>query len=161
MNRRIAIALLAIAGILFGYRVVSDLNARGNDETQIRVALNESIKASKDGKAGGVLDLFSQNLTLNRQEMPVDRRQIAQFIKDYKPDVEIPNQEVQVIGEEARIISPMELSIGPFGTRTVSEATFVFKRESDRLYGIIPSSKWRLTDVTVDETAIQDLVTGG
>lgn len=161
MNRRIAIALIAIAAVLFGYRVISDLSARGNDQTQIRVALNESIKASKDGRPGGVLDMFSQNLTLNRQDMPVDRSQIAQFIKNYKPSVEIPNQEVQIIGEEARMISPMEMSIGTFGSRTVREATFIFKKEPDRLYGIIPTSKWRLTDVTVDEGVIQDLVTGG
>jgi len=149
-----------IAGLVFliGWRVSLDYAARQDDSGLIRAAVKEAIDGSADGRPGSALDLLSQNLRMNNESMPVDRQTVANFIRDQKPTVEITRIKPSVSGDFGRITSPVNLGLGPLGSRTLSEVTMIFVKEDDRLYGIIPVKKWRMTEIQVPQESWTSLM---
>jgi hypothetical protein len=149
----IIVAVLAIAGIRFA---ISSLNAP-NDQEQIQLALAESIKASKEGRPGGVMDKLSANLKLNDMDTSGNRRQIAQYIKENQPDVTVLDKQAVITGDEAQIKSPVDLSLNFLGQkmeRRIEDVTMVFRREDDRAYLIFPTKKWKLAEVHVPPESV-------
>lgn len=127
-----------------------------NDRKLIIEALNESIQASKEGRPGGVLDLLSQKFKIN-ESSPGSRMDIAKFIRDSKPDVEIANENPIVSGDSARIDTPVRVKVDYLNQKMdvpIDNVTLVFQRESGRKYLFIPETRWRLTDVLVPNNAI-------
>jgi hypothetical protein len=140
--------------------LVSRMNTP-NDQELIQTALADSIKASKEGRPGGVMDLLSDKLKLNEMDTSGNRRQIAQFIKENQPDVNVLNKKAVIAGDEAQIISPVQLELNFLGqkvSRNMDEVTLVFRKESDREYLIFPTTKWKLAEVRVPEDAVQQLM---
>jgi hypothetical protein len=153
----IAVVLVVIVGVRV---IVSRLNAP-SDQELIQTALAESIKASKEGRPGGVMDLLSRNLKLNDMDTSGNRGQIAQFIRENQPDVNVENKHAVIAGDEAQIISPVQLEMNFLGnkmSRNLDEVTLIFKRESDMEYLIFPTKKWKLAEVRVPEDAVQQLM---
>jgi hypothetical protein len=152
----IALALLVVGGI----RISIALNEGSDDKKLIRDALAEAIKASKEGRPGGVVELFSRNLKVNNQEVNSNQGQIADFIRNQKPDVTVSNPSPLITGDEARIVSPVELDMGLLGKRNMDNVTMIFKREDSTAYLIFPTHVWRLVEVRAPESAISDLMSG-
>jgi len=152
----IGLALLAVIVVRIGIGMAN----RPNDTQLIHEALNEAIKASKEGRPGGVVELFSRNLKVNDIDVSPNQGQIANFIRTQKPDVTVTKTTPSISGDEARIVSPVELDMGMFGKRNIDNVTLIFKREDATDFLIIPSSKWRLIEVRAPESAISDLMSG-
>ena len=158
MQRKLIAGLVAAIIVIGGVRIGMTLSDRKNDQQQIEIALQDSINDSKEGRPGGVLELFSKQLTVNQESMPVDRGAIAKFIREQKPTLTVENKQAKFIGQEARIVSPVNLSVPIFGEKRLSEVTMIFKKEPDVVYGIIPSERWRLTDVRLPDDAYTQLL---
>jgi hypothetical protein len=153
--------VVAVVAILGGIRVALSLGGKQDDQKLISEALQESLQASKEGRPGGVLDKLSASFKFNDQEMTANTRQIADFIKKQKPDVTIQNSEAVITGDEARIVSPVDLKVNFLGQsidRRLKEVTIVFRKEEAREFLVIPTRKWRLTDVRVPDSTVTDLL---
>jgi len=152
----IGLALLAVIGIRMGIAATS----RPNDTQLIHDALNDAIKASREGRPGGVVELFSRNLKVNDVDVSPNQGQITNFIRTQKPDVTVTNTTPSITGDEARIVSPVELDMGMLGKRNMDNVTLIFKREDATEFLVIPTTQWRLVEVRAPESAISDLMSG-
>jgi hypothetical protein len=149
-------ALLVIA--LLGARFA--LVPRQTDDQMVREALTNALKASREGKPGGVLDKLSASFKLNDAPIEFSGAQVADFIKDQKPELTVEEIEPVITGDEARITSPVRLKLGLLGTnfeRRIPKVTMIFHREVGHVLLLIPTPAWRLTDVQVPESDISDL----
>ena len=160
---KVVIAVIAVVVVLIGIRFAMTRSGGLTDQQQIEVALAESIKASKEGRPGGVMDKLSSKLQVNEMDTGSNRGQIAQYIKDNRPDVTILNKQAVVTGDEARIVSPVDIEVNLLGnkmSRQMKEVTLVFRKEDDREYLIFPVTKWKLAEVEVPDSALADFMMG-
>lgn len=155
--------ILIVAGILvllIGVRVVMGLSG-ADDKKLIQEALAESIKASKEGRPGGVMDKISDKLVVNSEQ--VGKSQIGNVIRDMKPDVEVLKQDPIITGEEAQITSPVRLKVSlPIGNgtafdQTINDVTLIFAKESATDWLIIPTTKWRLREVKLPDDVMNQI----
>lgn len=145
--------LVIAVGIRFGFTLAN----RPSDQQQIETAMKEAIQASREGRPGGVVDLLSRNLTVNDQQVNVERRMIADYVRSNRPEVEVLEPQAQITGTEGRIVSPVTLSLGPL-SKTMKEVTLIFKKEPASEFGFIPTDKWRLVEVRVPDASLQDFM---
>lgn len=152
--------ILGIVALLVGIRVVMGLGGQ-DDKKLVREALAESIKASREGRPGGVMDKISDKLEVNDERF--SRSQIANVIRDSKPEIEVLRQDPVIMGDEAQITSPVKVKIGlPIGNgtafnQTIDRVTLVFAKESATEWLIIPTSKWRLKEVKLPDDVMSQL----
>jgi hypothetical protein len=147
--------------LLVGGRVMITVTHPQDDKTLIQKALTESIQASKEGRPGGVMDKLSDNIKYNGQNGSGYQRDIARFIKNSKPDIQVENLDPVVSGDEATIVSPVTLTVSMLGqsmSKRVKEVTLVFKKEEDHDFLIIPSTRWKLAEVRAAEGSFADMV---
>ncbi|MBC8066316.1 MAG: hypothetical protein H7Y17_15910 [Chlorobia bacterium] len=153
----------AILVVLVGVRVIMSLGAP-DDRKLVREALAESIKASKEGRPGGVMDKISDKLTVNNERF--NKGSIGNWIRDMKPDVEVLKQDPVIIGEEAQITSPVRVKLSmPIGTgsafdQTIEGVTLVFAKESAMDWLVIPTTKWRLKEVKLPDDVMSQFSAG-
>ena len=105
----------AVVAVLVAGKVGLGLLAKVDDKTLILEAVKDGLKASKEGRPGGVLEKLSASLTVNGEGTPGAKSQIADYLKRLKPDVEFKSLEPQVFGEEARIETPATMSVSILG----------------------------------------------
>ena len=148
-------AALAVIVLVLGY--VSS-RPKKSDSEQIVAALNDSIQASKEGRPGGVLDKLSDGFQVNSQS--VTTGQIADFIKNRKPTVDVLQPAPVVTADDAHIISPVRVSVSFLGSDhgiTVPDVDIQFHRETARAWLIFPVSTWRMTKINVPPNALSNL----
>ncbi len=151
----IVVVLLAIVGI----KVVMTLNGP-SDAKLIQQALAESIKASREGRPGGVMDYLSDKLKINNDEP--GRRQVADFIKNSHPDVEVADTTpvIREVDGTAQINSSIHLKMSMLGNnvdQTIKNVTLKFQREDAKEWLIIPTKQWRLVEVAVPQESIPNI----
>jgi hypothetical protein len=141
----LAVALAALLVIVFlGWD-------RRSDKQLIQEAIDESVLASKEGRPGGVLEYISNSFTMN-QEGPVDRREIAKFIKESKPDVEVGPFEPNVTGDVATIRADVSVKISTFGPQIQLPGVSVkFRKEHATRWLLFPTKKWRIVEAIAPE----------
>jgi len=147
--------------LLVGGRAILFVLHPQNDTALIVQALAESIKASKEGRPGGVMDKLSDNLQLNGENESGNQREIARFIRDSRPDVTVDDMTPVVTGDQATIISPVDFKVSVLGVnqdRHLKEVTIIFRKEEDRDWLIFPVKRWKLAEVHVSPSAIADLM---
>jgi hypothetical protein len=147
--------------LLVGGKVVISTMQPPDDRKLIQDALAESIKASKDGRPGGVLDKLSVNIKYNNQDVSGNDRDIARYIRDNKPDIVVENTEPEVKGDEATIVSPVSMKLSLLGQsmeRQMKDVTLIFRKEADREFLIFPTTRWKLAEVRVPDTSVAGLV---
>jgi hypothetical protein len=152
---------IAVLVLLLIARIGIGLSSRGSDKHQIQEALQRSIQASKDGRPGGVLQLLSDRLTFNGQDAKGNMSDVAQFIVKQRPDVEVENSEPVVTGDEARILSPIDIKLDFFGqTKSVhlKQVELVFRKEPVMRYLVFPGSEWKLSDVRAPNVRDSDFI---
>lgn len=157
MTRRtftwLTLAAVALAGLL-SYRYAT----LPSDRELIATALQESIRASKEGRPGGVLDHLSNSIRLNDVEYVRFQREVADAIRRLRPDVEILNPAPTITGDTAVITSAITLSTKlPPLSMTVPQVSIEFRRENAREWLVLPASKWRVVGVDVPEEVVQSL----
>lgn len=154
MSKKLIAGVLVLLIVVFGVKVLLTLNGP-SDSKLVQEALASAVKASKEGRPGGVMDYLSDSLKLNEQSPA--RTQIADFIRRAHPDIEVQHPEPVVSQEQgtAQINSPVRLQISFPGSSgidtTIPNVTMKFQREDAREWLFIPTKKWRLVSVTVPE----------
>ena len=130
------------------------------DRQLVLDALKTAVKASREGKPGGVFEHLSASFKVNDTPMQFSGSQVANFIADQKPELTVEQQDPVITGDEARITSPVRLKLGLFGTnveRRIPHVTMIFRKETGRFLLVFPTPTWRLTDVQVPESDVSDL----
>jgi hypothetical protein len=126
-----------------------------NDETLIRTALDESIRAGKEGRSGSLLEFVSKSFEINETPL-LNRGEVAKAISQYRPDVSISQEKLQIQGETATMTAKLSLKAqGPFpiGLDGV-DATLKFAKEESKKWLVIPERKWRLTEVSLQGVSL-------
>jgi hypothetical protein len=133
---------------LVGGRYIYGVATKVDDKTQIKEALAEAIKASKEGRPGSVIDKLSENFKVN-EESP-GSSQIAGFVKNHHPEVDIKDTDPIVSSDTAQINSDItvKLDLMPGGWN-FKDAQIQFKKEAAMDWWIFPTSKWHLSAVRV------------
>lgn len=129
------------------------LRPRPSDEELIGRALDESIRASREGRPGSVLDLLSPSLTVNEEGVPY-RREIAEFVRKSRPDVEVRNRKPTISGDVATIESPVRVSSSLPAVpleHTFERVVITLEKERTREWLVLPGRRWRVTKVTIPE----------
>jgi len=152
----VGLAIVVLVAIRVGIGIVRP----PNDAKLISDALADAIKAGREGRPGGVVELFSNSLSVNGTNVSENQRTLTDFIRKQRPDMIVQNPTPKITGSEARIISPVELDLGLLGKKEVNEVTLIFKKEDATEFLIVPTSKWRLTEVRVPDSTIQALSGG-
>lgn len=157
MKVRIALILIGIVGLFtfvgFG---MGWFGPKVSDEDQIRVALQDSIRASREGRGGGVLEYLSREFEVNGNKYGTGA--IADQVRKTKPDVTVMKTEPNVIGQLATLDSPVELSLTlPNMKFNLSKVHFVFEKEESRKWGLFPAHEWKLSKVEVPDEVFGEL----
>lgn len=145
---KVAVVLVVVVGLLAAVRF-GLFSPKASDQELIETALTEALQAAKEGRSGVVLDFISKQFTANT-DFPIDRAQIARYIRENHPDVEVLNKKATVSGDSAFIVSPVRASIGFQGMKMshqFDDVRLVFRREDSLEWLIFPSKKWRLVEV--------------
>lgn len=156
--RRFPLVLLALVVLLLGGRFIYGLATRPDDRTQIKQALADALKASKEGRPGSVIDKLVEGFTVNDQA--ASKRTIAQFVKDSKPDVSVADSEPIITGDSAQITSDVKVSISFLGNPqgfTFEDAQILFKKEQAMDWLVIPTTRWQVAAVRVDPSSLPDM----
>ncbi len=153
---KVILAAVAVLVVFFGGAFASGLFGGQSDEQMIKAALDEAVLASKEGRPGGVLEFISQRFAVNG--MKYGTGDISKTIKDLRPNVEIENPTPNITGNSATIVSPVRLAVSlpPIGT-TLSEVTITFAKENGTKWLIFPVKKWRMVEVDMPESVIEDV----
>jgi len=149
--------------LLVGIRVMMQIANPPNDKQLIATALAESIKQSKEGRPGGVLDLLAANLKVNGESVGGNNAQVMKYIRENKPDVTVENMDPVVTGDEATLVSPVNISISFLGhsvDKQLKDVHMVFQKLDDKEWLVIPTHRWKLTEVQVQDTSMADLMPG-
>ncbi len=159
MGGKVWIVLSGVLALLIVGRVALHFVRTPDDKTLIHEALMRSVDASRQGEPDGVLELFSRNLEVNDIRVG-NRKEMIDFIKKQKPNIEVQKVEPLVNGDEASLVSPVRiLGTVPIINReidvTVPEVTFVFQKESGTRWGIVPTKVWKLTKVYLPQEALE------
>src|SRR5579862_4069605 len=137
------IGALAVIVLFLGY---ASTRPKTSDSEQIVAALNESIKASKEGRPGGVLDKLADGFQINNQTFTSG--QIADFIKKRQPTVDVLQPLPVVTDDNAQIVSNVRVTVNILGGNhaiTVPDVDIHFRREDARAWLIFPIHSWHMT----------------
>ncbi len=124
-----------------------------SDAERIDAALETSLKASREGRPGGVLEYLTDQFQINDQSVGT-RREIGVAIRNSKPVVEVENRTPEVFGDEAKIVSPVRVKVDFMGQpvdQRMDGVTILFKREPTRAFLVLPTSTWRIDKVYLPE----------
>ena len=139
------VAVLVLGKIGLGFLHQPD------DKTLILEAVKEAQKASREGRPGGVLDFLSvASLKVNDQDATGSRRDIADYIKKQKPDIQFKEVDPKIFGETAimETSATVKVSLGPISQEVpIPKATINLKKEEDREWFIIPKKSWKITEI--------------
>ena len=152
-TKKVVGACFALALVLVGAKVgLATLNAK-DDKTLISEAVEEAIKASKDGRSGGVMDFLSTKLKFNNTELETGRGEVAKFIKNSKPEFEFSSLTPQIFSTNARIETSAKMKVGILNfkqTVDIPKVIIHLEKEEDREWLIIPHRTWRITNIEAE-----------
>lgn len=130
-----------------------------SDEKLIREALQESLKAGKEGRPGGVVELLSDQLRFNDEVTP-NKRQIAEFVRDSRPEVSVSEKSLEVRGDHALMVADVSVRLAtPFGIsldRTFQDVQLQFRREPAARLLVLPDRRWRLYRILAPDANVSD-----
>ena len=146
--------VLALIGALFAPFVFAP-----SDEQMIKDALNESIKAGREGRPGVVMEYVSRSFKYNDEEVN-DRMSMANYIKSAKPEVTVLDPRPTIQGNTATIVSAVDvnLAIGPVDFPVhLDHAEITFAKETGTKFLIFPSPTWRITNIKAEAIDLSQL----
>lgn len=160
MNRKVAV-IVGLVVALIAVLVLRSTLFGPNDRQLIDSAIQESIQASRDGRPGGVLEYLSQSFRINDQD-PGSRRNIAQFIKQSKPEVKLSTYEPVIDGNTASIVTDAAVNIDYLGMKmdgTLKNVKIVLQKEQGTKWLVLPDRQWRIVSVTAPQETVDELLT--
>jgi hypothetical protein len=155
--------ILGVTGGVVGLLIIGKIGLgflnQPDDKTLITAAIKEAQSAGKEGRPGGVLEFLDLGqLKVNDMAASGTGRDISNYIKNQKPDIEFTKIEPIVTGEDARLESPATVKIGiAMLSKTVTLPNVVvnLKKVEDREWFIIPRKSWKITEI---RAPIEDLM---
>ena len=120
-----------------------------SDDALIHQALDESVTASREGRAGGVLSRLTSNFTYNNEGIG-SRADASKWIQSLKPEIFIYRRDIQREGDKAKIITPVEVSFEGGMKVNLENVNISFKRHTGSRYWLFPYADWQIESVTSD-----------
>jgi len=151
------VPVIVLLGLMVGFVLAN--SSTPSDKVLIRAALNQSIQASREGNPLGVLQQLSKSFKMNDVTgSPMD---IAKFIRENKPDIEIPIPlDADIVINEAegtaRLVTPVKVKMLVMGA-TFNEVTIIFKKEDSFKWFVIPSREWKVIQVYAPEDQLPEI----
>lgn len=160
--------ILTVTGCIVGLLLIGKVGLgflnQPDDKTLIAQAMKEAQTAGKEGRPGGVLDFLDLGqLNVNGVDASGTGREIANYIKNSKPDIELTKIEPIVTGDDARLESPATVKVGiAMLSRTVTIPNVVvnLKKQVDREWFIIPRKSWKIVQIRADVADLSSLLMG-
>ena len=124
-----------------------------SDKQLIKEALDVSIKASREGRPGGVMEHLSHSLKYNEEQVG-DRTSVADYVKRARPDVIIQDPRPTISGDTAIIVSPVtvKMEMGPVSFPIqIERAVITLSKETGRKFLVFPAPVWRITSIKAPE----------
>lgn len=153
MARKLIIGVLVVAVLAFLVRVFA---FGPSDNELIKESLKRSTEAARRGEASAVMDRLSRSLSYN--ESPVgDRNEIVKVIRLSKPEVTLGDVNPKISGNSATVTTSAHVKIDYSGInmdQNIPKVTIKLQKETSFKYLIVPTPKWRIVDVTIDEMTI-------
>jgi hypothetical protein len=102
-----------------------------------------------------VMDFISDQLRIDGLGR-ITKAQVANLIRDSKPDVQVDTQSIEVQGNKAEMLADatVNANVSMFSMSTNFSRTFTgiklrFEKEEARKYVIVPVRVWRLVEVNI------------
>jgi hypothetical protein len=156
MDRRFwlvpVVALVALVVTIVLYN-----STQADDRTLIRRGLQQAIAAGRSGEAGGVLEKLSFGFKINR-ESPGSFFDVAKFVRDQRPDVEIPefkDSDIRVDGDVASLTTSAKVKMLMM-TFDLPRVDITFRREQSLAFFFIPARVWKVAEVTAPKESLPD-----
>jgi hypothetical protein len=138
------VAVLSLIGALVAVYVFGP-----KDDELIYSAIQESVKASEEGRPYGVMEHLMGSFTYN--ETVPNRGQIAMVIRDLKPKVALLGRDLRIDGDNAVFRSPARVSLHESGTFELPMVSVEMIRQTGTRWMIFPYPKWRVSKVSADQ----------
>lgn len=149
------VVLLALVGGVF---VVRGLLAQPADKQLIEAALEEAALASREGRPGGVFDYLSRSLQVNEIEVGTGRN-VADYIRNAKPRVEFINPVIEILGDDARVVSDVTVQAFPMPQPVrVAGVTVQLAKETKMHWLVFPGKQWRIVRIDAPNANLSDFV---
>jgi hypothetical protein len=135
--------LLLLAGVFLW-----SMSTGPSDDVLIAQAIDDSIRASREGRPGGVLDNLSRDLKV--QDEDIDNPAVKNFIENQKPDIELTNKKPVMRGDLAVVTTDVIVTFGLAGMRVPAPITGVqieLQKETGFKYFIFPTKKWKIVKI--------------
>lgn len=146
-GKRILLVAVLAAAAAGGY--VAFAGSKHDDRAEIAQALQEAVKASREGRPGGVVAYLASNVVVNGQRYDVNG-QFENFIRKYHPDITLGKLNPKIVGDDATVKSDIEFSVLN-QSLDVPEVTFTLRREHTTKWLILPDQEWKVTGATAPE----------
>ena len=135
-----------------------------DDKTLITDAVLEAQKAGREGRPGGVLDFLDiPQLKINGEDAPFGGKEVANYVKNSKPDITFTKIEPIITGDDARIESPATVKIGiaMFSKdMTIPKVIINLKKEVDHEWLFIPKKSWKIVEIRADAADLASFSSG-
>lgn len=158
MNKKVMIG--GIVGIaLLAYVAVGLFAPQPSDNELIGQALDEAIKAGKEGRPGSVIDFLASDFEVNGERFSTG--EIANRIRKMKPDMKFSNRTPNIDGDKADLKSAVTLSLSIGPGMTIDNVEVIFEKRPATRMLIFPAKKWQVTDVNVPQEAFEQFGSSG
>ena len=130
--------------------------AKHDDRAEIETALKSALKASREGRAGGVIEYLTANVDVNGQAYNVNQ-QFANFIRKYHPDITLGECDPKIEGDNASVKSDIQFSVLTQSI-DVQQVTFTLHREKTRKWLFFPDQEWKVTGASAPDAEYQQIL---
>ncbi|HEY3780443.1 MAG TPA: hypothetical protein VGL56_05125 [Fimbriimonadaceae bacterium] len=156
MNRKKLQALIGLALVFIGTVGFILLRPKPSDQDQIQTALANAVKASKEGRAGGVVEYLASNVQVNGEKYDINN-QFASFIRKYHPDIKLGAINPKIDGDDATVTTDLDISLLNNSIK-MPNVTFKLHKEHDKTLLFFPSEHWKVTGASAPEEAYQQIM---
>jgi hypothetical protein len=135
-----------------------------DDKTLITEAIKEAQKAGKEGRPGGVIEFLDiPQLKVNDVEANGAGKDISNYIKNMKPDIEFTKIEPIITGDDARIETPATVKVGVAmfsKDMTLPNVVINLKKEVVHEWLFIPKKSWKITEIRAPAADLASFASG-
>ncbi len=117
-----------------------------SDQALIHEALDESVTASREGRAGGVLSRLASNFTYNSEGIG-SRADASRWIQGLKPEIFIFRRDILLDGDKASIVTPVQVGFEGGARFKLEEVKITFKKQTGSRYWLFPYADWQIEAV--------------
>ncbi len=142
--------------VLILVAVVMLSGAKHDDKAEIENALASAVKASKEGRAGGVVAFLASNVVINGQSYNINQ-QFDSFVRKYHPDITLGAMEPEIQGDSAKVTTDIQFTVMTQSV-DIKEVTFTLEKQSGHKWLFFPDQEWKITGATAPEAGYSQVL---